>query len=139
MKVALDSSVLVAALRSPRGASRRLLRLLRAGRIEAVASVNMMIEYEAVLKRRQHLEAARLSRGEVDLFLDALALLVTPVTPHFLWRPQLRDPNDEMVLDAAANAGCDAIVTFNTRDFEPAAARVGVAVFTPSEAVRKIT
>jgi putative PIN family toxin of toxin-antitoxin system len=138
VKLALDSNVIVAALRSPQGASRRLLRLLRQGRIEAVASVNMMIEYEEVLKRPEQLEVSRLTRQEVDLFLDGLAVLVSAVSPHFLWRPQLRDPDDEMVLDAAVSAHCDAIVTFNKRDFEPAAARFGIEVLTPGEAVRRI-
>jgi putative PIN family toxin of toxin-antitoxin system len=138
VRLALDSNVLVAALRSPQGASRALLLALRARRIEAVASVNMMIEYEAVLTRREHLTAAGLSRTEVGAFLDGLARLIIPVSPYFLWRPQLTDPNDEMVLDAAVTGGCDAIVTFNTHHFRPAAARFGIAVLTPAQVIRRV-
>jgi putative PIN family toxin of toxin-antitoxin system len=138
VRLALDSNVLVAALRSPEGASRALLLALRARRVEAVASVNMMIEYEAVLTRHEHLTAAGLTRREIGAFLDGLARLVIPVTPYFLWRPQLTDPDDEMVLDAAVSGSCDAIVTFNTRHFKPATARFGIDVLTPAQAIRRV-
>jgi predicted nucleic acid-binding protein len=98
----------------------------------------MMIEYEAVLTRREHLTAAGLTRTEVGAFLDGLARLIIPVTPSFLWRPQLTDPNDEIVLDAAVSGGCNAIVTFNTRHFTPAAARFDIEVLTPAHAIRRV-
>ena len=134
----LDTDVLVAALRSPRGASRALLQRLRAGRLVAVVSVALMLEYEAVLTRVEQLAAIGLSRREMEALLDGLAALVEPVTPHFLWRPQLRDVDDEMVLAAAVAGGCDAIVTFNTRDFLPAATRFGLGVLVPADALRRI-
>lgn len=129
---ALDTDVIVAALRIPAGASRRLIQCLRAGRIQA-------IEYEAVLTRPEHLAATGLSVGEIGRFLDGLAALITPVTPHFLWRPQLRDPNDEMVLEAAVNGHAFAIVTFNQRDFLPAASNFGISVERPSDIIRRLT
>lgn len=135
MKVALDTDVIVAARRSRSGASNALLRALRAGQLEAVASVPMMLEYEAVLMRVEHREAMGLSEQQVQAFLDDLAALVTPVVPYFLWRPRLRDPDDEMVLDAAVNGAADAIVTFNTRDFLPAASLFTVQILTPAEAL----
>lgn len=79
--------------------SRALLRGLRAGRLIVAANVALMPEYEAVLTRSEHLAAIGLSRREVNPLLAGLAALVEPVTPHVLWRPQLRDPDDEMVLD----------------------------------------
>lgn len=138
MILALDTDVVVAALRSPHGASRRVIRELRGGRVKAVATVGMFIEYEAVLTRPDNLAAAALSIGEVGIFLDGLAALVTPVRPHFLWRPQLRDPNDEMVLEAAVNGQADAIVTFNLRDFLPAANRFGIEVARPGDIIRRL-
>lgn len=138
MRVVLDTDVLVAALRSPGGASRALLQYLRSGRLVVVASVALMLEYEAVLTRSEHLAAMGLSRHEVGTLLDGLAALVEPVTPHFLWRPQLRDVDDEMVLDAAVAGACDAIVTFNTRDFLPAAQRFGLEVLKPGDVFRRV-
>lgn len=137
MKVALDTNILVAALRSSVGASRQLLQMLVNDEYEVVASVAMMLEYEAVLKRPAQLAAFRLDSVEIDTFLDGLATMLIPITPFFLWRPQLRDPADEHVLEAAVNGQADAIVTFNLRDFKPAA-RFGLEVLKPGEAVYRI-
>jgi putative PIN family toxin of toxin-antitoxin system len=139
MMLALDTDVVVAALRSPHGASRQLIRALRSGRVQAVATIGMFVEYEAVLNRPANLAATGLNTAEVGTFLDGLAALVTPVKPHFLWRPQLRDPNDEMVLEAAVNGQANAIVTFNLRDFTPAVQRFGIEVVRPGEIVRRLT
>lgn len=72
------------------------------------------------------------------MFLDAVVALAKPVETHFLWRPQLRDPADEMVLEAAINGRADAIVTFNRRDFAPAAERFGLEILLPREALKRI-
>ena len=71
-------------------------------------------------------------------FLDELAALLIPVTTWFLWRPRLRDPDDEMVLDAAINGGVDAIVTFNVQDFLPGAAVFNLRILTPAETLLEI-
>lgn len=139
MNLTLDTDVVVAALRSPGGASRRLLEHLRAGRIQVVATISMFIEYEAVVTCPEHLAATGLTVAETVGFLDGLAALVVPVRPHFLWRPQLRDPNDEMVLEAAVNGQADAIVTFNQRDLLAAASRFGIGVGTPRDILRRLT
>jgi putative PIN family toxin of toxin-antitoxin system len=138
MRLALDTDVVVAALRSPGGASRRLIELLRAGRIQAVATAGMMMEYEAVLTREEQLAATGLTLGELGSFLDGLAVLMVPVEPHFLWRPQLADPNDEMVLEAAVNGGAKYIVTFNVADFVPGARRFGISVERPGDTLRRL-
>jgi predicted nucleic acid-binding protein len=81
----------------------------------------MLCEYEAVLMRPEQRQVTGMSVEEVGFFLDGLAALLLPVVPYFLWRPLLRDPDDEMVLDAAVNGPADAIVTFNVQDFLPEA------------------
>ncbi len=138
MKCVLDTDVLVAGLRSAKGASRELIRMIGRKEIVVVATVTMMAEYEAVLKRPQHLEAANLTMAQVDSFLDALAELSIPVTPYFLWRPVLKDPDDEMILEAAVNGQAKLIVTFNTRHFGRAAERFGITALKPSEALRRL-
>jgi putative PIN family toxin of toxin-antitoxin system len=135
MKVAFDTDVVIAARRSRSGASNALLRALHAGQLQAVASVPMMLEYEAVMMRPEQRQAMRLSVEEVQRFLNGLAALLTPVVPYFLWRPRLRDPDDEMVLEAAVNGGAEAIVTFNTRDFLPGTTQFNLEVLTPGEAL----
>ena len=99
------------------------------------ANVALMLEYEAVCSRAAHRTVAGLTRGEAAIFLDAIAALVDPVDTHVLWRPQLRDPADEMVLEAAVNGQAQAIVTFNVRDFGTAAAQFGVDLLLPREAL----
>ena len=70
--------------------------------------------------------------------MDALLAMAEPVKTHFLWRPQLRDPGDEMVLEAAVNGRADALVTFNVRDFGTVPARFGIELIIPREAIGRI-
>lgn len=115
-RIVLDTNVLVAALRSNRGASFRLLSEIDSGAFEICVSVPLILEYEAVLFR--HCRSLGLSRRDVTDILDYVCSVAHRQSIFFLWRPQLRDPRDDMVLEAAVAAGCRYIVTFNQRDFE---------------------
>lgn len=118
-RVVLDTNVLVAALSSRRGASFVLLSHAINRRFSLLASPALWLEYEAVLKRTEVTEMHQLTLQDIDDVLNALCEVVEPVQAHFLWRPQLRDPNDEMVLEAAINGMATHLVTFNLRDFDP--------------------
>jgi putative PIN family toxin of toxin-antitoxin system len=133
----IDTDVLISARRSREGASNALLRQIDRQAFVMLASVPLILEYEAVLTRAEHLLASGMSRRAVDGFLDYLAGLVEPVKFHYLWRPQLGDVGDEMVLETAINGRTDAIVTFNTRHFGPSA-RFGIDVIRPDEALRRL-
>jgi putative PIN family toxin of toxin-antitoxin system len=137
VRVVLDTNVLVAAGRSRNGASFALLQALRADRFQMLASVPLFLEYEAVLKRPEQLAAGRRSAAMVDAFLDALTLRVEPVHLFYLWRPQLRDPADEMVLETALNGRAEALVTFNVSDFA-AARRFALPVLTPASFLHQL-
>ncbi len=139
MRLVLDTDALVAAMRSPSGASAALMHAARRGRVLLLATVALCIEYETVCRRAEHVLAAGLSSADLNVFLDAVIDLARPVDPWFLWRPQLRDPGDELVLEAAVNGRAQAIVTFNRRDFRPAADRFGLDILLPSEALRSLT
>jgi putative PIN family toxin of toxin-antitoxin system len=134
----IDTNVVVTAMRSPQGASAFLLMAARAGRITMLANVALALEYEATCRRAEHVLAAGLTIGEVELFLTAVVAMAEPVECHFMWRPQLRDPADELVLEAAADGRAVAIVTYNRRDFGAAPSRFGLDVLTPVEAIRRI-
>ncbi len=136
VRVVLDTTVLVAAVRSDIGASRRLLVSALNKHFDLILSVPLMVEYEAVLKRTEHMTAARATANDIDAILDALAAVGTPVTAVFSWRPQLTDPGDEMVLEAAVNGRADLIVTFNQSHFTRAAARFGIRSEQPVIVVR---
>jgi putative PIN family toxin of toxin-antitoxin system len=138
VKLVLDTDVVVAAMRSPRGASAEILRAARQGRVTLLVSVPLALEYEAVCSRAEHRLAAGLSEREVEVFVTAVIAMAEPVFTHFLWRPQLRDAEDEMVLEAAVNGRADALETFNVRDFAPARSLFGLATLLPREVVRRI-
>ena len=136
MKLIIDTNVMVSGLMSRHGASNRLLQLLGSASCAMLVSVPLFLEYESVLKRPE----IRLKHGyapvAIDRFLAYWATICIPVTLHVLWRPQLSDPQDEMVLETAVNGGADRIVTFNIKDFEPAADRFGIKLCTPTELLR---
>lgn len=137
IRLVLDTDVIVAAMRSPTGASAELLRRADRGALALLLNVALALEYEAVCGRTDHLTAAGLTNREMTIFVDQVIAMAVPVASRFRWRPQLRDPGDELVLEAAVNGQSDAIITFNRRDFA-AAAQFGIAVLLPSEALRSL-
>ena len=134
----LDTDVLVAAFRSDAGASRKVLEAARTGRFNLLLSVPLMLEYEAVLTRPEHLAASRATKEDVSAVLDELASVARRVELVIRTRPLSSDPNDEMVLETAINGRADAIVTFNDRDFRPVATRFRCSVVRPVEVVRQL-
>ena len=138
MKLVLDSDVIVAAIRSSRGASAELLRQARQGRFRLVVSVPLVLEYEAVATRPEHLAAGEISHEEAQILIDAIVGLSEWTRVYYLYRPMLRDPADEMVLEAALNSGADAVVTFNLRDYGTAPAAFNLGCWLPRDALEKI-
>ena len=138
MKLVLDTDVSIAGLRSPTGASAELLRLARFGAFRPVVSVPLVFEYEAIATLPDHLAAAQLSASDVQAVLDVLVGVSEWTRVYYLYRPVTRDPADEMVMEAALNAGADAIVTFNRRDYGDAPIRFNLACWTPGEALEKL-
>jgi putative PIN family toxin of toxin-antitoxin system len=134
VRVVVDSNVMVAALRSRFGASRLLLIGALNGRFSLVVSVPLMLEYEAVMKRPNHLAAAGASISQIDTILDNLAAIGIPAQLNFSWRPMLSDPSDEMVLETAVNGFADLLVTFNIRHFGWAPGLFGIVTASPPAA-----
>lgn len=135
MRLVLDTDVVVAALRSPAGASAELLRMLDEGRIVLLLSVALALEYESVCLLAEHILAAGIKRWEAESFVSSVVGLAEAVEIHYRWRPALRDPGDEMVLETAVNGRADALVTFNRRDFRNVPESFGIDVFLPREAL----
>jgi len=101
-------------------------------------SVALALEYESKCMLAEHRLAAGLSQIETEVFIDGLIGLAEPIQSHFRWRPQLRDPGDELVLEAAVNGQASAIVTFNVRDYQGTRFNFGVEIMRPGEALRRI-
>jgi predicted nucleic acid-binding protein len=128
-EIVLDTNVLVAALRSRRGASFQIVSLGGTGVFRSNVSVALALEYEEILKRRNLISA--LTDDDVDRFLDYIFQYSNLVPSVYPMRPTLSDPDDELVLDLAVQCG-GMILTYNKRDFVEAGKR-GVLVLTPAE------
>jgi predicted nucleic acid-binding protein len=102
-----------------------------------LATPTLFLEYEAVLKRSEQLAVSGLSTQDIDAFLAALASACEAVEVYFRWRPQLNDPADEMVLEAAVNGMADAMITFNLQHFAKAAGRSGLPVWLPRQLLQE--
>lgn len=136
MRFVLDTNVITTGLRSRDGASFQLLQRIWQGSLPFLLSVPLVLEYEDVLKRPDTLAATGLTADETDIVLDALCLRGQEIQIHYLWRPQLIDPKDDMVLELAVNGMAEAIITFNVRDFQPAISNWNVKTLTPGECLR---
>ena len=138
MRLAIDTDVVVAAMRSPQGGSAALLKLLLQRKAVWLLSVAMALEYEAICMLAEHRLAANASERDVRNMLGAIFSVIVPVEVHYQWRPQLTDAGDEIVLEAAVNGGADAIVTFNHKDFKDAPGRFGIALWKPVQALQEM-
>lgn len=128
--IVLDTNVIIAALRSKRGASYKLLSLVGTNTFEIHDSVALILEYEDVIQR--HRAKLGLSQDDVSTFIDSLCSMAHHHKIYFLWRPFLTDVNDELVLELAVSAGCEYIVTHNISDFK-GTEQFGVKAITPKE------
>ena len=139
LRCVLDTDVIIAALRSPGGASAAiLLNAPDNPALKLLGSVPLVLEYEAKCLLPEHWQAAGITENQTLAFLDTLVALMEPVKLDFHWRPQLRDPGDEMVLETAINGQADLLVTFNLRDYGEAPQRFGIQALRPAEALKRI-
>ena len=132
----LDTSVLIAGLRSSLGASFVLLDLVGTGRFTIGLSAALVLEYEATCMKS--LPALNLTGDEIRELLDYFCRVGKLSAIRFQVRPSVADPDDELVLEAAIATGSDWIVTHNIRDIAAGAARYGIEVITPREALRRL-
>jgi putative PIN family toxin of toxin-antitoxin system len=137
LRLVLDTCVIVSAFRSKNGASNRLLELFDEDRYRLVATPTLFKEYETVLARPEQVAVHQLSPRQLDEALKDLASRLSPVKIYYQWRPQLRDADDELVLEAAINGFVDALVTHNVRDFLPATNNFGIEVITPGRIIKE--
>jgi len=138
VRAVLDTSVLVAAVRSPAGASSLLVDAVVAGDLKPLLSVPLALEYEAVLTRPEHLAVSGFSREEAVGLVKTFCRMGEPVHISYLLRPRLRDPDDEFVLETAFHGKADLIVTFNIKDFRLPVKALGMEAITPREAAERM-
>ena len=138
MRVVLDSSVVVAAVRSQTGASSHLFVLADQGKLTFLASATLLLEYEEVLLRPEQMEAHHWSRDEIEELIRAIIKRAEPVEIYFQWRPLLTDPDDDFVLEIAVNGCADALVTHNRKHFHTLETNFGIPVLSPADLIRRL-
>jgi putative PIN family toxin of toxin-antitoxin system len=134
-QLVLDTNVIIAAQRSNRGASAKLMSLIGTGRFEIHLSVPLALEYEEVLLRQR--VSLGLTPEDVTDLVDALCALAHHHKIYFLWRPYLRDAKDELILELAVAAQCDYIITHNQKDFV-GTERFGIEALDPKTFLQEI-
>ncbi|NOZ48599.1 MAG: putative toxin-antitoxin system toxin component, PIN family [Chloroflexi bacterium] len=115
-KIIMDTNILFAGLYSSTGASHQVLRLIDSGKIKPVISVTLLFEYEDVLRR--NCKKLQISDRQIDVILDNLCALSDFQKIYFLWRPYLKDPKDDHILEVAVASQTQRIITHNLKDFE---------------------
>lgn len=135
----MDTSVLIAALRSSGGASAEVLRLALRQQLTTLMDYKLAAEYREVALRTEQLRAARRSVHDTKTLLDALEAVAEPVLVAFRHRPLSTDADDDRVLDVAINGGAQAVVTMNTKHFREAGRPFGVDAMTPAQLLTRLS
>lgn len=131
--IVIDTNVLVAALKSKRGASHKCLTLLPEGKYTVAISIPLILEYEEVLKRF----FPQLGEKAIEQFVDYFCYIGQPTQIFYLWRPYLNDPDDEMILELAVASHAQFIVTYNQKDFKKAS-DFNIQAITPKELLQRL-
>jgi len=131
----LDTSVLVSGLRSKRGAGFQIIQAIRAGHLNISVSVALVLEYESVLLRPGLVPSFAID--EIHRILDAICLMAKHHKVFFAWRPFLKDPNDDLILELAVAASAPYIITHNVSDFV-GSDTLGIRAITPFTALKII-
>jgi putative PIN family toxin of toxin-antitoxin system len=134
-RIVIDTNIVIAAQRSRRGASAKLMSLVGTGLFEVHVSVPLVLEYEEILLRQRI--SLGLTEDDVSNLIDGFCTLAHRHKIYFLWRPSLRDKRDEMILELAVAAGCNRIITYNQKDFV-GVEKFGIGVIEPKVFLQEI-
>ncbi len=132
-KIVLDTNVIVSALRSQVGASNKLMTYIGTEKFTSCISVPLVLEYEEVLRRL----LSGVGKSKIEQYVDYICYASERVQIHFLWRPYLKDPDDDMLLELAVAAHANYIVTYNISDFV-GIDKFNIEAITPQQLLRII-
>ena len=129
-RIVIDTNVILSALQSSKGKSFELISKIGNGVFDFAISVPLILEYEAILKN--HLDRSVFSDSDIEDFVDYLCAVGIKTKIFYLWRPYLKDPFDDHVLEVTIHSNAQAIVTFNKKDFREAE-KLSIKILTPKE------
>jgi putative PIN family toxin of toxin-antitoxin system len=135
-QIVLDTNVLIAGLRSSRGASYKLLTILNDTRWQVNVSTALIFEYEEILKRQK--DQLTLSDEDIDHLIEAICAIANQCNIFYLWRPVARDPDDDFLIDLAIECQTEFIITYNQKDLQPAEKFGIIRVLTPKEFLQQV-
>jgi len=136
LEVVIDTNMLVSALKSKRGASFKVLTLIGQSKFDINLSVPLILEYEDVAKRL--IGETALNEEDINDILDYICSVSSCREIFYLWRPFLKDPKDDMVLELAVTSNCDMIITYNKKDFKGVEKHFGIRLLSSKELLFEI-
>jgi len=131
IKVVIDTNILVSALRSDMGASYALISKIPSQKFQFFISVPLYTEYQDVLTRKEHMTGSSTCE-EIYAFLRYFCKVAHRRKIFYLWRPWLKDPKDDMVLELAVASKSEYIITYNLKDFSNIH-KFGIEALTPKQ------
>ncbi len=134
-KIVIDSNVILSGLQSQKGYSYKLLKLIPKKKFTVVISVPLILEYESVLMKK--LKILHLTKNDINDFLDYLCSISEHTKIFYLWRPVLKDPYDDHILELAVSSNSHYIITFNLKDFIETE-KFGIKAITPDNFIQKL-
>ena len=135
--IVVDTSVVVSALIGKRGASREVLRRCLLEEYNPLICTALFHEYEAVISRDKIRRAVPLTEAEMRDLLNAFYGVCRWVPIYYLWRPNLRDQDDNFLVELALAGNAQVIVTNNVKDLQGAELRFDeLEVLKPAQLLR---
>ena len=128
--IVIDTNVILSALQSNKGKSFELISKISEDIFDFAISVPLILEYEAVLKGK--LNRTIFSDSDIEDFINYLCKVGIKTKLFYLWRPYLKDPFDDHVLEVTIQSNARTIVTYNKKDFKEAE-KLGILILTPKE------
>jgi putative PIN family toxin of toxin-antitoxin system len=131
-RIVLDTNVIICAMKSRKGASYKLLSIIDSHKFEPSVSVPLVLEYESILKRE-----TKTNNNDIEAIIDYICKVSGKYQIYYLWRPYLKDPKDDMVLELAVASQSQIIVTYNRNDYK-GVEHFGIKILSPKEFLKQI-
>lgn len=129
-QIVIDTNVILAGLRSKKGASYKLLTMLNDQRFQINISATLIFEYEEVLKREQ--QQISLTNEDIDDIINGICYLANHHEIFYIWRPLAKDKDDDFLIDLALKCQAQFIISYNNKDLKPIE-KFGISILTPKQ------